>query len=349
MKFVADEDVEAYLIDRIRLSGHSVYSIRENNSGISDKEVIGITNSLKDHILITCDRHFGNWIIKKGFKIYGIIYLRLHKSSKNAKLERITKILKDNILFDNCFTVIDQKQVQSYPINKNNLLQNIFVIIPAYNESASIAKVINAVPAFVTEVIVVNNASTDATAQVAENAGATVINEFKTGYGNACLKGIDYLKAKAEAKDIVVFLDGDFSDYPHEMNLLVTPIQENGIDMVIGSRVLGNRQAGSMMPQQIFGNWLATKLIRFFYSAEFTDLGPFRAIRWDSLSLLKMKDKTYGWTVEMQVKAAKQNLKCTEVAVSYRKRIGVSKVSGTIKGTVLAGYKILFTIFKNLK
>ncbi|MEO8795247.1 MAG: glycosyltransferase family 2 protein [Daejeonella sp.] len=227
-------------------------------------------------------------------------------------------------------------------------LQNIFVIIPAYNESASIAKVIHAIPAFVTEVIVVNNASTDATVQVAENAGATVINEFKTGYGNACLKGIDYLKAKAETKDIVVFLDGDFSDYPHEMDLLISPIRENEIDMVIGSRVLGNRQIGSMMPQQIFGNWLATKLIKLFYSAEFTDLGPFRAISWDALSQLKMNDKTYGWTVEMQVKAAKQKLKFTEVAVSYRKRIGVSKVSGTIKGSVLAGYKILFTIFKNL-
>jgi hypothetical protein len=145
-----------------------------------------------------------------------------------------------------------------------------------------------------------------------------------------------------------VFLDGDYSDYPGEIELLVSPIISSDVDLVIGSRVLGQRQKGSMLFQQIAGNWLATTLIKLFYNAHFTDLGPFRAITWDALELIDMKDKTFGWTVEMQVKAAKLNLKFIEIPVSYRKRIGLSKVSGTIKGTILAGYKILLTIFKNI-
>ena len=183
---------------------------------------------------------------------------------------------------------------------------------------------------------------------VAENEGATVISEHRKGYGYACLKGIEYLKFPAADDDIIVFLDGDYSDFPQEMELLIKPVIENKSDLVIGSRVLGKRESGAMLPQQIFGNWLATKLIKLFYKVHFTDLGPFRAIRWSALNQINMQDKTFGWTVEMQVKAAKLNFRCTEVAVSYRKRIGVSKVSGTIKGTILAGYKILFTIFKNL-
>ena len=159
---------------------------------------------------------------------------------------------------------------------------------------------------------------------------------------------MDYIKKKANKHDVIVFLDGDYSDFPGEIEMLISPIISSGYDMVIGSRVLGERQKGSMLFQQIAGNWLATTLIKFFYNAHFTDLGPFRAITWNALQQINMKDKTFGWTVEMQVKAAKLNLKFTEIPVSYRKRIGVSKVSGTIKGTILAGYKILLTIFKNI-
>jgi hypothetical protein len=159
---------------------------------------------------------------------------------------------------------------------------------------------------------------------------------------------MDYISKKVKKNDIIVFLDGDYSDFPAEIELLISPIISSGFDMVIGSRVLGERQKGSMLFQQIAGNWLATTLIKLFYNAHFTDLGPFRAITWNALQRINMKDKTFGWTVEMQVKAAKLNLKFTEIPVSYRKRIGVSKVSGTIKGTILAGYKILLTIFKNI-
>ncbi|HHS95170.1 MAG TPA: glycosyltransferase, partial [Phaeodactylibacter sp.] len=155
-------------------------------------------------------------------------------------------------------------------------------------------------------------------------------------------------KAPDERPDIVVFLDADYSDYPEEMRLLVKEITQHDMDLVIGSRALGNLERGAMTPQQLFGNWLATSLIKLFYNYHFTDLGPFRAIRFDKLLALEMKDQTYGWTVEMQVKAAKYKYRCTEVAVNYRKRIGFSKVSGTIKGTIGAGHKILWTIFKLL-
>ncbi len=225
------------------------------------------------------------------------------------------------------------------------------VIIPAYNEEESIAKVIGDIPfGLIREAIVCNNASTDNTAAVARAAGATVLEQPEKGYGAACLKGIEYLMAKTEAErpDIVIFIDGDYSDYPEEMPLLLHPILSDGVDMVIGSRALGNMENGAMMPQQIFGNWLATNLIRLFYKYEFTDLGPFRAIRYDKLMEIDMQDRDFGWTVEMQVKAAKFKLKCQEIPVKYRKRIGVSKVSGTIRGTILAGHKILWTIFKLL-
>ena len=225
------------------------------------------------------------------------------------------------------------------------------VIIPAYNEQDSIGNVLRDIPkALVREVIVCNNNSTDNTKKVALENGATVVDQPLKGYGNACLKGIAYIKAKPiqEQPDIVVFLDGDYSDHPEEMTKLVAPIIEKNMDMVIGSRALGEMEAGAMMPQQIFGNWLATNLIRLFYNYSFTDLGPFRAIKWQQLLEIDMQDKTFGWTVEMQVKAAKHKLKCTEVAMTYRRRIGVSKVSGTLKGTILAGHKILWTIFKLL-
>lgn len=225
----------------------------------------------------------------------------------------------------------------------------IYVIIPAFNEEMSIGQVLSDIPDdLVEEVIVCNNASTDRTAEVAAAGGATVLAEPRKGYGSACLRGIDYLKDKALPPDIVVFLDGDYSDHPEEMPKVVAPILENGYDLVIGSRALGNLEKGAMQPQQIFGNWLATTLIRLFYRVEFTDLGPFRAVRWPSLLDLQMEDPDFGWTVEMQVKAAKKKLTCTEVPVTYRRRVGVSKVSGTVRGTLLAGHKILWTIFKLL-
>ncbi len=225
------------------------------------------------------------------------------------------------------------------------------VIIPAFNEENAVDKVLVDIPwDLVREVIVCNNGSTDRTAEVARANGATVQDEPQKGYGHACLKGIHYLKQKPleEQPDIVVFLDADYSDFPEEATLLVKPILEDGADMVIGSRALGELERGSMTPQQVFGNWLATNLIKLFYNYHFTDLGPFRAIKWDKLLALDMQDKTYGWTVEMQVKAAKMKMNCCEIPVTYRKRIGKSKVSGTIKGTILAGHKILWTIFKLL-
>ncbi len=223
------------------------------------------------------------------------------------------------------------------------------VIIPAYNEEKSIPLVLGDIPSnWVREVIVCNNASKDQTAEVAQKAGATVVLQMQKGYGSACLKGIEHLQSKSVKPDIVVFLDADYSDHPEELPNLVRPILEENIDMVIGSRALGEMEEGSMTPQQIFGNWLATNLIRLFYNYNFTDLGPFRAIKYDKLMELQMEDPDFGWTVEMQVKAAKMKFRCTEIPVTYRKRIGVSKISGTIKGTILAGHKILWTIFKLL-
>ncbi len=223
------------------------------------------------------------------------------------------------------------------------------VIIPAFNEESAVQKVINDIPKqLVRDIIVVNNNSYDATAAVAKEAGATVLHEYFQGYGAACLNGIRYIAAKETKPCIVVFLDSDYSDHPDQMNLLVTPIVDLNMDMVIGSRALGKRDKGSMTFPQRFGNKLATTLIRWFYKTSYTDLGPFRAIQYDSLMRLHMKDKTYGWTVEMQLKAAKQKMKITEVPVDYRKRIGYSKVSGTIKGAVMAGYKIIITIFRYL-
>ncbi len=226
---------------------------------------------------------------------------------------------------------------------------SVYLIIPAFNECASIGKVISDVPStLVEEIIVIDNASTDKTSEVAAKSGATVLFETRKGYGFACLKGIDYVRPKATDNDIIVFIDGDYSDFPQELSILLKPIQSGLADLVIGSRVLGNRQANSMLIQQIVGNWIATRLIKILFRTQFTDLGPFRAIKWGALEKLKMTDKTFGWTVEMQVKAAKFKLNCQEVPVSYRKRIGVSKVSGTINGAFMAGYKILLTIFKNI-
>lgn len=225
-------------------------------------------------------------------------------------------------------------------------MQIIKVIIPAYNEQDSIAKVITEIPSVVSEIIVVNNNSTDNTVGVAKKAGATVLTENRKGYGYACLKGLDYVASQNEKPDIIVFLDGDYSDYPEELTKITAPILEHNIDLVIGARIPELRERDSVTPQQIFGNWLACSLMKLFFKANYTDLGPFRAIKYDKLLNLNMTDKTYGWTVEMQLKALKQKLSYTEVPVHYKKRIGVSKVSGTIKGSIFAGIKILTWIFK---
>ena len=224
--------------------------------------------------------------------------------------------------------------------------KRIKVIIPAYNEEKSIVKVIQDIPSIVDEIIIVDNNSSDQTAKNAQQAGAKVLTEIKKGYGNACLKGISYVKSQTHQTDIIVFLDGDFSDYPEELTKLIAPIINDNIDFVIGARVSEFREKGSMTRPQIFGNWLATTLMSLLFNSKFTDLGPFRAIKYHKLLALKMEDKTYGWTVEMQLKALKNNYSYIEIPVKYRNRIGVSKVSGTIKGAIFAGVNILYWIFK---
>jgi glycosyltransferase involved in cell wall biosynthesis len=224
---------------------------------------------------------------------------------------------------------------------------SVFVLIPALNEEESIGSVIDDIPKdIVTEVVVINNGSTDRTVEVARAHGAAVLTETKQGYGHALMKGISYIAPKNP--DILVFLDGDYSDYPGELPMVIKPILEEGMDMVIGSRVLGEQEKGALLPQARFGNWLSTTLIRLFWKYKFTDLGPFRAITYDKFLALDMKELTYGWTVEMQIKAAKMKYKCTEVPVRYRKRIGKSKVTGTIRGSIKAGIGILKTIFASL-
>ncbi len=221
------------------------------------------------------------------------------------------------------------------------------IIIPAFNEEKAIGAVLRDIPnRLVREVIVCDNNSSDRTSEVARAHGATVVHQPLRGYGNACLKGLEHVAAQEVRPDIVVFLDGDHSDHPQQLPDLLRPIVEQGADMVIGSRVLGRAEQGALMPQQRFGNGLATFLIRMLYGVRYTDLGPFRAIRYDALLRLGMEDRNYGWTVEMQVKAAKAGLISVEVPVNYRVRIGQSKVSGTVRGTIGAGYKILLTVFR---
>jgi len=224
------------------------------------------------------------------------------------------------------------------------------VLIPAWNEEDALPLVLEALPSdWVRQVIVCDNGSTDRTAVVAEQMGAVVVTELERGYGAACLAGMRHLQLlpKEEQPDVLVFMDGDYSDYPEELPALVAPILEGSADMVIGSRLAGGLDKGVMTVPQQFGNWLAPTLIKWMFGYSFTDLGPFRAIRWDSLLALEMKDRNFGWTVEMQVKAARKGLRCTEMPVQYRKRAaGESKVSGTVKGTIKAGWKILYTIFR---
>ncbi|MEM9075767.1 MAG: glycosyltransferase family 2 protein [Bacteroidota bacterium] len=225
-------------------------------------------------------------------------------------------------------------------------MADIKVIIPAVNEGDSIAKVVKEIPNSVSEIIVVNNGSTDNTVENAEKAGATVLTENRKGYGYACLKGMEYVGRQSKKPNIIVFIDGDYSDYPEELDKIVAPILEKDIDFVVGARKKSLREPGSMTPQQVFGNQLATFLMRLFFRAKFTDLGPFRAIKYEKLKALEMEDKTYGWTVEMQLKILRKKMSYIEVPVCYKQRIGVSKVSGTVKGTIFAGVKILGWIFK---
>ena len=231
-------------------------------------------------------------------------------------------------------------------------LKRVFVVIPMFNEEESIGCVLTDLPA-VRRVFVVDNGSTDNGPAIAREAKATVVTETRRGYGQACLAGIaaiDECFAVGSTEDaeaaIVVFLDGDYSDHPDELPLLIEPIVRDKADFVVGSRTLGERESGAMHFQAIFGNRLACWLMRLFWRANFSDLGPFRAIRYRSLKQLDMQDTNYGWTIEMQIKAVRQQLCCSEIPVSYRRRIGVSKISGTISGTFKAGYKILLTVWR---
>lgn len=223
------------------------------------------------------------------------------------------------------------------------------VIIPALNEEQSIGLVIEAIPKqVVRSIYVCDNGSQDATVEVSKAHGASVLHAKQRGYGSACKTGIQYLidQGPNSYPDILVFIDGDYSDYPEELLKILKPFKDSDIDLVIGSRVLGNPEAGSLGLIQRFGNTLACFLIKMLYKYEYSDLGPFRAIRFAKLLQLKMEDPDYGWTVEMQIKAARSKMKFGEVPVSYRKRIGKSKISGTIKGIFGAASKILLTIFK---
>ena len=226
---------------------------------------------------------------------------------------------------------------------------DVAVIIPALNEEQSLPLVLRDLPA-VAAVIVVDNGSNDDTVQVAADGGAIVAQEPDRGYGAACLCGMqklaDLIACESIAPRIVVFLDGDYSDHPDELSLVVDPIRQEAADFVIGSRLTGHRETGAMPPQSVYGNKLACFLMWVLFRVRHTDLGPFRAIRYDALKNLGMVDRDFGWTIEMQIKAAKRKLRTVEVPVSYRKRVGVSKISGTLSGTIRAGYKILYLIAK---
>ncbi|MCY4675200.1 MAG: glycosyltransferase family 2 protein [Bacteroidetes bacterium] len=220
----------------------------------------------------------------------------------------------------------------------------VLVIIPAFNEAAAIAQVIGDIPeGLAAEVIVVNNASTDETEKNARKSGATVLHESRRGYGYACLRGLAY--ASSRNPDVIVFLDGDYSDHPNEMSELVAPIKAGTHDFVIGSRTMGESEQGALLPQARWGNRLACLLMLWIWGVRYSDLGPFRAIRYTSLTNLNMRDTTFGWTIEMQIKAHLAGLRTTEVPASYRRRVGVSKITGTLTGTMRASAKILGTIF----
>lgn len=225
-------------------------------------------------------------------------------------------------------------------------LMAVWVIVPVFNEANSLALVLNDLPA-VGRVLVVDNGSTDLSAAIAMDCGATVVSEPRRGYGSACLAGLQAIRELTTAEtrpDVVVFVDGDYSDSPEMLPELASPILKGQADFVVGSRMLGMREPGAMPPAAIFGNWLAPCLMWLFWGARFSDLGPFRAISWQSLESLEMSDRNFGWTVEMQIKATIARLRCVEIPVPYRRRVGLSKISGTISGSIKAGYKILYTI-----
>ena len=221
------------------------------------------------------------------------------------------------------------------------------LVIPALNESRSLPLVLADLPrTLVRDVIVVDNGSTDGTGAVAAEAGCVVVAEPRRGYGSACLAGLAYVAARLPPPDVVAFLDADRSDHANELPAVLAPLRSGSADLVVGSRALGVRERGALLPQQRAGNAVATFLIRRLYGVAVTDLGPFRAIRWDALSALAMGDRGYGWTAEMQVKALKAGLRYVEVPVSYRRRTGRSKIAGTVRGTVGAGWKILYTVLR---
>jgi len=223
----------------------------------------------------------------------------------------------------------------------------ISVVIPALDEAESVGLVVRDLSQLgVREIVVVDNGSRDATASMAREAGATVVSEPRHGYGQACLAGLAHLRQNPP--QIVVFVDADRSDDPADFPAIVAPILEGRCDFVVGSRVAGRLEPGAMTPPQRFGNWLAPLVIRLSTGHRFSDLGPFRAIRWETLERLEMEDRNYGWTVEMQVKAARRGVSWIEVPVRYRKRVGRSKISGTVRGVVLAGTKILYTVFREV-
>lgn len=223
---------------------------------------------------------------------------------------------------------------------------DIAIIIPAFNEEQSIGLVLKSIPdEFRGRTVVVDNNSNDETSQVTRDLGIATVFESRPGYGSACLAGVNYANENFKPKTYV-FLDGDFSDYPSDIYKILDKMKTENLDLVIGSRNLGEAEKGSLYLQARFGNWLATTLLNIFKGCNYTDLGPFRAIKASSYNRLQMRDTNYGWTMEMQIKSANKKFKTGEVSVRYRKRIGTSKISGTLSGSFKAGYKILYTFFK---
>ena len=245
------------------------------------------------------------------------------------------------------FEPLPRVDLPSEPTARQALpLPTVDVVIPALNEEVSLPLVLAALPhPPVRRVIVADNGSVDGTARVARTGGAIVVPAPRRGYGSACLAGLGWLRQN-DPPDIVAFVDADFSDHPDELPALVAPLAAGEADLVIGSRILGRRERGALLPQARAGNLVACLLIRLLYGHRYTDLGPFRAARWPALERLGMSDPDFGWTAEMQVKALRHGLAVAEVPVSYRRRVGVSKITGTVSGTVRAGYKILWTVLR---